>query len=190
MSTLNHLLDHDQLQAEQICYVQCGFCTTVLVVCVPYRCFSTVFTVKCGHCTSLFSVNMMRPSFLPIQLLPSVDNQEDPIVEASEDQEVPKLTFSKHSSSPLISSSSSIEDNDDLEEENHVVNQPPQKRQRAPSAYNNFIKDEIKRLKTQDPNMSHKQAFTTASKNWARGPRISQHESQHEDDKEEEDKSN
>ncbi|KAL8254325.1 hypothetical protein R6Q59_032546 [Mikania micrantha] len=171
MSTLNHLVDH-QLQ-EQICYLQCGFCTTMLLVCVPYRCLSMVVTVKCGHCTSLFSVNMMRSSFLPLHLFSSVDHQEDPIVDQAyeEEEEVPKQTLSKHNSSPLISSSSSVEDNDDdLEVVNHVANKPPEKRQRAPSAYNKFIKEEIRRLKTQHPNMSHKQVFSAAAKNWAHPP--------------------
>nr|GMD19527.1 axial regulator YABBY 4 [Ipomoea batatas] len=41
----------------------------------------------------------------------------------------------------------------------------PEKRQRAPSAYNCFIKEEIKRLKASNPCMSHKQVFSAASKN-------------------------
>ncbi|KAI3713849.1 hypothetical protein L1987_72435 [Smallanthus sonchifolius] len=180
MSTFNQLLDL-QLQ-EQVCYVHCGFCTTVLLVIVPCRCSSMVVTVKCGHCTNLLSVNMqiMRSTFLPLHFFSSVDNQQEPIVEAGGgDEEVPKLTLSKHTSSLLISSSSSVEDNDDDDDDdikavNHVVNKPPEKRQRAPSVYNKFIKEEIRRLKTQHPNMSHKQAFSAAAKNWAHSPPIDQ----------------
>ncbi|CAI9275106.1 unnamed protein product [Lactuca saligna] len=169
MSTLSHLFD---LQQEQICYVQCGFCTTVLLVSVPCSCLSMVVTVKCGHCAGLLSVNMMRSSFLPLHLFPSINNQEEPTVEVcKEDEEVAKPPLSKRSSSPLISTSSSDEDNeDDLVLVNHVVNKPPEKRQRAPSAYNKFIKEEIIRLKTQHPNISHKLAFSTAAKNWAHSP--------------------
>ncbi|CAH1414956.1 unnamed protein product [Lactuca virosa] len=169
MSTLSHLFD---LQQEQICYVQCGFCTTVLLVSVPCSCLSMVVTVKCGHCAGLLSVNMMRSSFLPLHLFPSINNQEEPTVEVcKEDEEVAKLPLSKRSCSPLISTSSSDEDNeDDLVLVNHVVNKPPEKRQRAPSAYNKFIKEEIIRLKTQHPNISHKLAFSTAAKNWAHSP--------------------
>ncbi|KAM0026996.1 putative transcription factor C2C2-YABBY family [Helianthus debilis subsp. tardiflorus] len=99
MSTLNHVVDL-QLQ-EQICYVQCGFCTTVLLVCVPYRCLSMVATVKCGHCTSLFPVNLMRFAYFPLHVFSSVDNQENPNVEASKaDEQVPEPTLSKHSSTP------------------------------------------------------------------------------------------
>ncbi|KAK1438199.1 hypothetical protein QVD17_04004 [Tagetes erecta] len=174
MSTLNHLLDLEP--QEQACYVHCGFCSTVLLVIVPYRCLSMVVTVTCGHCTSLLSVNMMRSTFLPLHFSPSLDNQEEPKVEACGEDELPKLTLSKHSSSPLISSSSSVEDNDDedVEAVTHVVNKPPEKRQRAPSAYNNFIKEEIARLKIQHPDMSHKQAFSAAAKNWAHSAPIQQ----------------
>lgn len=41
----------------------------------------------------------------------------------------------------------------------------PEKKQRAPTAYNHFIKCEIKRLKVEHPNMTHKQAFSAAAKN-------------------------
>ncbi|KAJ0666567.1 putative transcription factor C2C2-YABBY family [Helianthus annuus] len=173
MSTFNHLLD---LQPqEQICYVQCGFCTTVLLVVVPYSCLSMVVTVKCGHCTSLLPVNMMGSTFLPLHFSSFVDDQEEPMVEAGGEEDFSKLSLCKHSSSPLTSSVEN-DDDDDLEVVNHVVNKPPEKRQRAPSAYNQFIKEEIRRLKTQDPNMSHKQAFSTAAKNWAHSPLIQQNE--------------
>ncbi|MFS8028430.1 putative transcription factor C2C2-YABBY family [Helianthus anomalus] len=151
MSTFNHLLD---LQPqEQICYVQCGFCTTVLLVVVPYSCLSMVVTVKCGHCTSLLSVNMMGSTFLPLHFSSFVDDQEEPMVEAGGEEEFSKLSLSKHNSSPLTSSVEN-DDDDDLEVVNHV----------------------IRRLKTQDPNMSHKQAFSTAAKNWAHSPVIQQNE--------------
>ena len=37
---------------------------------------------------------------------------------------------------------------------------------RAPSEYNIFIKDEIRRLKEGNPNMDHKMVFTQAVQNW------------------------
>lgn len=49
---------------------------------------------------------------------------------------------------------------------------PPEKRQRVPSAYNRFIKEEIQRIKTSNPDMSHREAFSTAAKNWAHFPHI------------------
>ncbi|RWV81598.1 hypothetical protein GW17_00056963 [Ensete ventricosum] len=48
----------------------------------------------------------------------------------------------------------------------------PEKRQRVPSAYNRFInmsfsicREEIQRIKANNPHISHKQAFSTAGKN-------------------------
>uniref|UniRef100_A0A0A9D1G5 YABBY protein C-terminal domain-containing protein n=1 Tax=Arundo donax TaxID=35708 RepID=A0A0A9D1G5_ARUDO len=48
----------------------------------------------------------------------------------------------------------------------------PEKRQRVPSAYNRFIKEEIRRIKASNPDISHKEAFSTAAKNWAHFPNI------------------
>jgi len=105
MSTLNHLFD----LPEQICYVQCGFCNTILMVImslliallkfiifglifnlfficfhficvmqvsVPCSSLTMVVTVRCGHCTSLLSVNMMKASFVPFHLLASLTHLE------------------------------------------------------------------------------------------------------------------
>lgn len=49
---------------------------------------------------------------------------------------------------------------------------PPEKRQRVPSAYNRFIKEEIQRIKSVKPDISHREAFSTAAKNWAHFPHI------------------
>ncbi|XP_011093320.1 axial regulator YABBY 1-like [Sesamum indicum] len=53
-----------------------------------------------------------------------------------------------------------------------VANRPPEKRQRVPSAYNRFIKDEIQRIKAGNPDISHREAFSAAAKNWAHFPHI------------------
>ncbi|XP_022632838.1 axial regulator YABBY 4-like [Vigna radiata var. radiata] len=154
MSTLNHHFD----LPEQICYVECGFCTTILMVSVPCSSLSTVATVRCGHCTSLLSVNMNKTSFFPFHLLASLSPVEP-----------------KGADKPLKKYSSSIVTYYDCEEEktpqtSSVVNKPPEKRQRTPSAYNRFIKEEIKRLKAENPKMAHREAFSTAAKNWANFP--------------------
>ncbi|RDX71055.1 Axial regulator YABBY 1, partial [Mucuna pruriens] len=52
------------------------------------------------------------------------------------------------------------------------ANRPPEKRQRVPSAYNRFIKDEIQRIKAGNPDISHREAFSAAAKNWAHFPHI------------------
>lgn len=53
-----------------------------------------------------------------------------------------------------------------------AVNRPPEKRQRVPSAYNRFIKDEIQRIKAGNPDITHREAFSAAAKNWAHFPHI------------------
>uniref|UniRef100_A0A2N9IQE2 HMG box domain-containing protein n=1 Tax=Fagus sylvatica TaxID=28930 RepID=A0A2N9IQE2_FAGSY len=161
MSTLNPLFD----LPEQICYVQCSFCTTILLVSVPCSSLSMTVTVRCGHCTGLLSVNMMNASFVPFHLLTSLSHGEQKQEDCPDEQKV----LDWHNTSMLASS--------DYEEEdtifvNHIVNKPPEKRQRAPSAYNHFIKEEIKRLKAENPKMCHKEAFSTAAKNWAHFPAI------------------
>ncbi|XP_039123546.1 protein YABBY 7-like [Dioscorea cayenensis subsp. rotundata] len=151
MSTCNPFLE----LPEELGYVQCSFCTTILLVSVPCSSLLKMVTVKCGHCTALLSVSLVRASFVPLQLLASLGADEDDIVpalvhdskNAGEDERIPATT---------------------------LVNKPPEKRQRAPSAYNHFIKEEIKRIKSREPNITHKEAFSMAAKNWAQFPRFQQ----------------
>ncbi|CAL5418908.1 unnamed protein product [Camellia sinensis] len=169
MSTaVNH---HFDLQ-EQICYVQCGYCTTILLVSVPCSSLSMVVTVRCGHCTSLLSVNMMKASFVPLHLFATSLNQDDEPKEEIIPQEAETQKVLDKRSPSLVISSDDDEEEEDAVLVNHVVNKPPEKRQRAPSAYNNFIKEEIRRLKAKYPNMTHKEAFSAAAKNWAHFPPI------------------
>ncbi|CAN1320858.1 Axial regulator YABBY 4 [Linum perenne] len=169
------LPDHE----DQICYVQCGFCTTILLVSVPSTSMSmAAVTVRCGHCTSLLSVNMTKASFLPFHLLAAgVDNDENRVCEEGgggrgrDHEKAGSFLFMDGGSSPpgLVTC-------DENEEEDLIngsggadlgrkINKPPEKRQRAPSAYNRFIKEEIKRLKAENPSMVHKEAFSMAAKN-------------------------
>ncbi|XP_020539070.1 axial regulator YABBY 4 isoform X2 [Jatropha curcas] len=166
MSTLNHLFD----LPEQICYVQCGFCDTILLVSVPCSSLSMVVTVRCGHCTSLLSVNMLKVSFVPLQLLASLSHDQQKEVNPEAAVGLRKTLDIQRSSSMVAYSDHELEE--DKNPENRVINKPPEKRQRAPSAYNRFIKEEIRRLKTENPNMAHKEAFSTAAKNWANFPPI------------------
>ncbi|KAK6133919.1 hypothetical protein DH2020_032348 [Rehmannia glutinosa] len=46
--------------------------------------------------------------------------------------------------------------------------QAPEKKHRLPSAYNRFMKEEIQRIKAANPEIPHREAFSTAAKNWAR----------------------
>ncbi|KAL6983715.1 Axial regulator YABBY 4 [Sarracenia purpurea var. burkii] len=114
MTTLNHLFD---LQ-EQICYVQCGYCTTILLVSVPCSSLSMVVTVRCGHCTSLLSVNMMKASFIPLHLLASL-NQDQPKQEISPGEADAEKALDNGSPSLVISSD---DEEDDEAPVNHIVN--------------------------------------------------------------------
>ncbi|KAF8399676.1 hypothetical protein HHK36_015547 [Tetracentron sinense] len=155
-------------EAGAIYVVQCGFCNTILLVSVPCSSLLKMVTVRCGHCTCLLSVNMMRASFVPLHLLASLNVDEQKQEVFHEEVEPPKASGRN---SPSMASSDDDEEEDRIPV-NPVVNKPPEKRQRAPSAYNRFIKEEIQRLKAREPNMTHKEAFSTAAKNWAHFPRI------------------
>ncbi|KAG6601510.1 Axial regulator YABBY 4, partial [Cucurbita argyrosperma subsp. sororia] len=65
---MNHLFE----LPEKICYVQCGICTTILLVSVPCSSLSMEVTVTCGHCSSLLSVNMLRATLVPLHFLSSL----------------------------------------------------------------------------------------------------------------------
>ncbi|KAL4392105.1 hypothetical protein HN51_013571 [Arachis hypogaea] len=161
MSSSRTLVRHVFDVPEEICYVQCGLCSSILVVCVPCTSMSmAVLSVRCGHCSTILSVNMIKPSFLPSLVTPSNQlNIED---------------------GNKISTLNAHNNYNDCEEANNNVttpfttdsapNKPPEKKQRTPSAYNCFIKEEIKRLKAENPEMAHKEAFSTAAKNWANFP--------------------
>lgn len=154
---------------DQLCYVQCNFCETVLAVSVPCTSLFKTVTVRCGHCTNLLSVNM-RGLLLP----------------AANQLHLGHSFFSPHNFLDEIRNSpSSLMNNqpnphespipirgiDDLPKP-PVANRPPEKRQRVPSAYNRFIKDEIQRIKAGNPDISHREAFSAAAKNWAHFPHI------------------
>ncbi|XP_023511763.1 axial regulator YABBY 4 isoform X1 [Cucurbita pepo subsp. pepo] len=159
---MNHLFE----LPEKICYVQCGICTTILLVSVPCSSLSMEVTVTCGHCSSLLSVNMMRATLVPLHFLSSLSRN------------LPKEGCREMSSGKLFDSfiRSNLKFSEYEVEEGLIpvtppsVNKPPEKRQRVPSAYNCFIKDEIRRLKAENPQMTHKEAFRTAAKNWANFP--------------------
>ncbi|KAG6510580.1 protein YABBY 4-like [Zingiber officinale] len=186
--------------SEQLCYVHCNFCDTVLAVSVPYISFFKTVTVRCGHCTNLLSVNMRG------LLLPAATNQLHHLSHACFNPphqnlleelqcQPPNLLLdpsslcnannsnscNNGSSSSLINSNAAVSNScdgntmgpaangmeDDQLPRTSMVNRPPEKRQRVPSAYNRFIKDEIQRIKAGNPDITHREAFSAAAKNWA-----------------------
>ncbi|KAM3259973.1 hypothetical protein ACQJBY_051319 [Aegilops geniculata] len=128
-----------------------------------------IVTVRCGHCTSLLSVNLRGL----IQSPPVQDHSQG--VERMENFKAHNISFrgnypdygtsSKYRMPMMFSTKSDQE---------HMLHMrpAPEKRQRVPSAYNRFIKEEIRRIKTNNPDISHREAFSTAAKNWAHFPNI------------------
>ncbi|KAJ6947751.1 hypothetical protein NC651_002198 [Populus alba x Populus x berolinensis] len=129
-------------------------------VSVPSSSLFNIVTVRCGHCGNLLSVNMGAS----LQTLPLQDPQKLLLIN-SEDL---NKNFGSSSKCNKVTASESTEH----EPPRMPAIRPPEKRQRVPSAYNRFIKEEIQRIKASNPDISHREAFSTAAKNWAHFPHI------------------
>uniref|UniRef100_A0A0E0E7N1 Uncharacterized protein n=1 Tax=Oryza meridionalis TaxID=40149 RepID=A0A0E0E7N1_9ORYZ len=115
-----------QFTSEHVCYVNCNYCNTILVVNVPNNCSYNIVTVRCGHCTMVLSMDLA------------------PFHQAR--------TVQDHQKSEDINS--------------HV----PNANQSAASV--TYTSEEIQRIKTSNPEISHREAFSAAAKNWAHLPRL------------------
>ncbi|WOL08933.1 protein YABBY 2-like isoform X1 [Canna indica] len=148
-----------QIIPEQVCYIHCNFCNTILAVSVPGHSLFNIVTVRCGHCANLLSVNMGN---ILHQAFPLQDLQNNFGFQSN------RLDFGSSSKYSRNSLTYSAKDHD----EQQIALRPPEKRQRVPSAYNRFIREEIRRIKANNPDISHKEAFSAAAKNWAHFPHI------------------
>ncbi|KAI5647447.1 hypothetical protein M9H77_33452 [Catharanthus roseus] len=158
---------------EQLCYVHCNFCDTVLAVSVPCTSLFKTVTVRCGHCTNLLSVNMrglLLPTAVPNHQLHLGHSFFSPqnLLEELRNSPATNLLMNQPNPNETLMPVRGV---DELPKP-PVVNRPPEKRQRVPSAYNRFIKDEIQRIKAGNPDISHREAFSAAAKNWAHFPHI------------------
>ncbi|KAL5547827.1 hypothetical protein UlMin_003058 [Ulmus minor] len=149
---------------EQLCYIPCNFCNIVLAVSVPCNNLLDIVTVRCGHCTNLWSVNMAAA-------FQSLSWQDHHVQAQNYNHTIPDYRIDSGSSSRINNRIPMRAPTANVAEE-RVVNRPPEKRQRVPSAYNQFIKEEIQRIKANNPDISHREAFSTAAKNWAHFPHI------------------
>ncbi|XP_020530392.1 protein CRABS CLAW isoform X1 [Amborella trichopoda] len=136
---------------DHLCYVRCNFCDTLLAVGVPCRRLMDTVTVKCGHCSHL--------SFLSAR--PLLQNQSLELLSTQNFCGDNKKSQQSSSSSPLTP-------NQQVVPKVPNVVKPPEKKHRLPSAYNRFMKEEIKRIKAGNPEIPHREAFSMAAKNWAR----------------------
>ncbi|KAM3398777.1 putative axial regulator YABBY 2 isoform X1 [Capsicum galapagoense] len=156
--------------SERVCYLQCNFCNTILAVSVPCSSMLTIVTVRCGHCANLLSVNIgSLLQALPFQDLQKLQRQQYTNVEHNNASNYKGYVSSSSSSSKFNRFSASI--SPEIEPRIPPI-RPPEKRQRVPSAYNKFIKEEIQRIKASNPDITHREAFSTAAKNWAHFPHI------------------
>ncbi|KAK4416021.1 Axial regulator YABBY 1 [Sesamum alatum] len=161
---------HHLSPSDQLCYVHCNFCDTVLAVSVPSTSLFKTVTVRCGHCTNLLSVNMrglLLPSPNQLHLGHSFFPPQN-LLEEMRNSVPSNLLINQQNPNEALMPVRGI---DDLPKP-PVPNRPPEKRQRVPSAYNRFIKDEIQRIKAGNPDISHREAFSAAAKNWAHFPHI------------------
>ncbi|KAJ8764216.1 hypothetical protein K2173_005396 [Erythroxylum novogranatense] len=164
--TLDHLPP-----TEQLCYVHCNICDTVLAVSVPCTSLFKTVTVRCGHCTNLLPVNirgLIVPSANQFHLghnffSPSHHNLLDEIPNPSTNFLINQTNVNGFGGQARVANELPRQP---------VINRPPEKRQRVPSAYNRFIKHEIHRIKAGNPDISHREAFSAAAKNWAHFPNI------------------
>ncbi|XP_039008074.1 axial regulator YABBY 1-like [Hibiscus syriacus] len=155
---------------DQLCYVHCNFCDTVLAVSVPCSSLLKTVTVRCGHCTNLLPVNMrglLLPAANQLHLAHSFFTPQN-LLEEIRSSAPPNMLMINHADPRGLAIRGAVEEMT----KPPVVNRPPDKRQRVPSAYNRFIKNEIQRIKAENPDISHRDAFSAAAKNWAHFPHI------------------
>ncbi|XP_010551365.1 PREDICTED: LOW QUALITY PROTEIN: protein CRABS CLAW [Tarenaya hassleriana] len=151
-SRVSHPPDH-------LFYARCTICNTILAVEIPFRRTLETATVKCGHCGNLSFLTTRPPQGPNLDRHLSLTLQMQSFCDTKE--------FNKGSSSSSSSSSSTSSDQA-LSPLTPFVAKPPEKKQRLPSAYNRFMRDEIQRIKAANPEIPHREAFSAAAKNWAK----------------------
>ncbi|KAJ6899726.1 hypothetical protein NC652_026007 [Populus alba x Populus x berolinensis] len=164
------VIDTDVLSSDHLSYVRCNFCNTVLAVRIPCKRMLDTVTVKCGHCNNLSFLSTRPPNlgnFLDIDhhhlslqcTAKGVSGNEKLLFKETQgfwtDFRKGEYSSSSTSSEPLVPKVP-------------FVVKPPEKKHRLPSTYNRFMKEEIQRIKAANPEIPHREAFSTAAKNWAR----------------------
>uniref|UniRef100_A0A0D3HWW1 Uncharacterized protein n=1 Tax=Oryza barthii TaxID=65489 RepID=A0A0D3HWW1_9ORYZ len=153
--------------AEQVCYVHCNFCNTILAfsidtVSVPGNSMLNIVTVRCGHCTNLLSVNLrgLMHSAPALQDHHHHHLQESGLSGCFRDQSsYPEFGFSAASSSSKLRLPPAAAAMVSYSQQNQQLEQALHARQ-------------IRRIKANNPDISHREAFSTAAKNWAHYPNI------------------
>ncbi|XP_042499143.1 protein CRABS CLAW-like [Macadamia integrifolia] len=146
--------------SKHLSYVRCNFCNTVLAVGVPCKRLVDTVTVKCGHCSNLSFLTTRPPP--PLQASQLLDRHY-PLPLPSQGF---SIDYRKGQSTHSMTSSSTS--SEEMPPMAPFVVKPPEKKHRLPSAYNQFMKEEIQRIKAANPEIPHREVFSTAAKNWAR----------------------
>ncbi|CAN1313191.1 Protein CRABS CLAW [Linum perenne] len=146
--------------SDHLCYVRCNFCNTVLAVGIPYKRLMDTVTVKCGHCSNLSFLSTRPP--LQGQCLNDHHSHSGGhlSLQPGGGGSTGFCSEFKKLGQPSSSSSSSSTD--------QPLSPAPEKKHRLPSAYNRFMREEIQRIKSANPEIPHREAFSAAAKNWAR----------------------
>nr|GMD61627.1 putative axial regulator YABBY 2 isoform X2 [Ipomoea batatas] len=174
--------------SERVCYVHCNFCTTILAVSVPCSSMFTIVTVRCGHCANLLSVNMgslLQP--LPLQDIQNEQKQQSNNEDGSGSSSSSKCNkfapfdSPEHEQQPRLAPirlSNKSRPCHFLERWREGISV------RVPFLHHHIAllyrlasiiginREEIQRIKASNPDISHREAFSTAAKNWAHFPHI------------------
>ncbi|GAA0143293.1 hypothetical protein LIER_04012 [Lithospermum erythrorhizon] len=169
-------LDHLQ-PSEQLYYVHCNICNTILAVSVPCTSLFKTVTVRCGHCTNLLPINMRDSLQLPPpnqlnfghNLFPPPHNFLEQLSTTPMTTTLLKIQQQTSTNEFSLLARSIYSE---LPPRPQISNRTPEKKPRVPSAYNRFVKEEIQRIKAVNPDISHREAFSSAAKNWAHFPHI------------------
>ncbi|KAL5975865.1 hypothetical protein ACLOJK_020193 [Asimina triloba] len=145
--------------SEQLCYIPCKFCNIILAVSVPCSSLFEIVTVRCGHCGNLWSVNMAAA-------LQSLSWQEiqppKPTHPSWEDREAKR----KKQRNPSLSSPDFRIDLASSSRCNKAASRsPPQNDHEQRTVIVNPREEEIQRIKASNPEITHREAFSTAAKN-------------------------
>ncbi|GJM96036.1 hypothetical protein PR202_ga12840 [Eleusine coracana subsp. coracana] len=169
-----------------------------LQVSVPSNTMLNIVTVRCGHCTSLLSVNLRGLiQSLPVQNHLQVDinsNSNSRYRLFQENFKVHNISFTENFSEYTPSPSkyrmptmfSTKHDQDHMLHVRVSIRHLTscrlifvccQQLQRKGNVFHQHIIDllseeEIRRIKASNPDISHREAFSTAAKNWAHFPNI------------------
>ncbi|CAN1794857.1 Protein CRABS CLAW [Linum perenne] len=113
-------------------------------------------TVKCGHCSNLSFLSTRPP--LQGQCLNDHHSHSGGHLSLQV-----RLTRSIYLAMYVLNSLTRV-----FIEGDAACTAAPEKKHRLPSAYNRFMREEIQRIKSANPEIPHREAFSAAAKNWAR----------------------